>query len=293
MIRQAALEPGLRVLEIGSGGYNAALLREVVGDNGQVVTIDIDPAVTDRATRTPNRGRLPRHRGNQRRRRIPTNPGEDIRRDHRDRRRVGHPAGLVLPTRARRPPGRPAPHPRHNPLLGPGAPERRPSQRRPADVRLRAHAGRRRVPPGLRPAAPRRHGQPLAGRRRRHRPGGADRRPQPAPRRGLVRRHHRPHGALRRPGPMASDHNPGLLSNDGAPASYRRRHRLPLVAARHPRNSRRPQPRLPRQAPPRGRPGKTPRVRSRRPTAPTQPTSPGRWPTTSRRGTRQAARPRT
>ena len=52
MIRQAALEPGLRVLEIGSGGYNAALLREVVGDSGQVVTVDIDPEVTDRATRT-------------------------------------------------------------------------------------------------------------------------------------------------------------------------------------------------------------------------------------------------
>jgi len=52
MIRQAAVRPGLRVLEIGSGGYNAALLREVVGDNGQVVTVDIDPEVTDRATRT-------------------------------------------------------------------------------------------------------------------------------------------------------------------------------------------------------------------------------------------------
>jgi protein-L-isoaspartate(D-aspartate) O-methyltransferase len=52
MIRQAAVQPGLRVLEIGSGGYNAALLREVVGDNGQVVTVDIDPEVTDRATRT-------------------------------------------------------------------------------------------------------------------------------------------------------------------------------------------------------------------------------------------------
>jgi protein-L-isoaspartate(D-aspartate) O-methyltransferase len=51
MIRQAAVEPGMRVLEIGSGGYNAALLREVVGDNGQVVTVDIDPEVTDRATR--------------------------------------------------------------------------------------------------------------------------------------------------------------------------------------------------------------------------------------------------
>src|SRR3984957_3813334 len=51
MIRQAAVQPGLRVLEIGSGGYNAALLREVVSDNGQVVTVDIDPEVTDRATR--------------------------------------------------------------------------------------------------------------------------------------------------------------------------------------------------------------------------------------------------
>lgn len=51
MIGQAAVRPGLRVLEIGSGGYNAALLREVVGDDGQVVTVDIDAEVTDRATR--------------------------------------------------------------------------------------------------------------------------------------------------------------------------------------------------------------------------------------------------
>jgi protein-L-isoaspartate(D-aspartate) O-methyltransferase len=51
MIRQAAVQPGMRVLEIGSGGYNAALLREVVGDDGQVVTVDIDTEVTDRATR--------------------------------------------------------------------------------------------------------------------------------------------------------------------------------------------------------------------------------------------------
>lgn len=51
MIRQAAVQPGMRVLEIGSGGYNAALLREVVGDNGQVVTVDIDTEVSDRATR--------------------------------------------------------------------------------------------------------------------------------------------------------------------------------------------------------------------------------------------------
>ncbi len=42
----------MRVLEIGSGGYNAALLREIVGDDGQVVTVDIDSEITDRATRT-------------------------------------------------------------------------------------------------------------------------------------------------------------------------------------------------------------------------------------------------
>jgi protein-L-isoaspartate(D-aspartate) O-methyltransferase len=37
-------------LEIGSGGYNAALLRELVGPSGSVTTVDIDPDVTDRAT---------------------------------------------------------------------------------------------------------------------------------------------------------------------------------------------------------------------------------------------------
>jgi protein-L-isoaspartate(D-aspartate) O-methyltransferase len=55
MIGQAAdaLDGGLRgrhVLEIGSGGYNAALLRELVGPEGSVTTVDIDSDVTDRAT---------------------------------------------------------------------------------------------------------------------------------------------------------------------------------------------------------------------------------------------------
>ena len=40
---------GRHVLEIGSGGYNAALLRELVGPSGSVTTVDIDPDVTDRA----------------------------------------------------------------------------------------------------------------------------------------------------------------------------------------------------------------------------------------------------
>ncbi|MCO8273830.1 methyltransferase, FxLD system [Actinoplanes sp. TRM 88003] len=46
MIEQARLRPGSRVLEVGSGGCNAALLAEVVGPTGTTVTVDIDPRVT-------------------------------------------------------------------------------------------------------------------------------------------------------------------------------------------------------------------------------------------------------
>lgn len=49
MLEQADVQPGHRVLEIGSGGYNAALLRELVGPTGEVTTIDIDRDVTTRA----------------------------------------------------------------------------------------------------------------------------------------------------------------------------------------------------------------------------------------------------
>ena len=51
MLEAARIQPGHRVLEIGSGGYNAALIAELVGPTGSVTTLDIDPAVTDRATR--------------------------------------------------------------------------------------------------------------------------------------------------------------------------------------------------------------------------------------------------
>ncbi|MCK9904179.1 methyltransferase, FxLD system [Frankia sp. Cpl3] len=50
MIAQAGIAPGMRVLEVGSGGYNAGLLAHVVGATGQVVTVDIDPEITARAT---------------------------------------------------------------------------------------------------------------------------------------------------------------------------------------------------------------------------------------------------
>src|ERR1700689_4435334 len=49
MLEQAAIEPGMRVLEVGSGGYNAALIHELVGRSGQVTTVDIDAEITHRA----------------------------------------------------------------------------------------------------------------------------------------------------------------------------------------------------------------------------------------------------
>lgn len=49
MLGQLGVEPGHRVLEIGSGGYNAALLAELVGPEGEVTTMDIDAEVVDRA----------------------------------------------------------------------------------------------------------------------------------------------------------------------------------------------------------------------------------------------------
>ncbi|MGH3836151.1 MAG: methyltransferase, FxLD system [Pseudonocardiaceae bacterium] len=49
MLGQLQVAPGQRVLEIGSGGYNAALLRELVGPEGSVTTLDIDQEIADRA----------------------------------------------------------------------------------------------------------------------------------------------------------------------------------------------------------------------------------------------------
>ncbi len=50
MLGQLGLEPGHRVLEIGTGsGYNAAVMSAVVGPQGQVVSIDIDPELVERS----------------------------------------------------------------------------------------------------------------------------------------------------------------------------------------------------------------------------------------------------
>src|SRR5215472_912361 len=50
MLEHLHLTPGLQVLEIGAGtGHNAALLAELVGPQGRVVTLDVDPTVAARA----------------------------------------------------------------------------------------------------------------------------------------------------------------------------------------------------------------------------------------------------
>jgi protein-L-isoaspartate(D-aspartate) O-methyltransferase len=50
MLDQLGLRRGHRVLEIGTGsGYNAAVMSAVVGPDGEVVTVDIDPELVARA----------------------------------------------------------------------------------------------------------------------------------------------------------------------------------------------------------------------------------------------------
>jgi protein-L-isoaspartate(D-aspartate) O-methyltransferase len=50
MLEQLGLAAGHRVLEIGTGsGYNAALIAQIVGDSGSVVTIDVEPDLVDQA----------------------------------------------------------------------------------------------------------------------------------------------------------------------------------------------------------------------------------------------------
>jgi len=49
MLEQSGIGRGSRALEIGSGGYNAALMAEVAGPDGRVTTVDIDADVVARA----------------------------------------------------------------------------------------------------------------------------------------------------------------------------------------------------------------------------------------------------
>ena len=50
MLDQLDLAPGYRVLEIGAGtGYNAALIRHIIGPAGTVVSVDIETDLVERA----------------------------------------------------------------------------------------------------------------------------------------------------------------------------------------------------------------------------------------------------
>ncbi|MYV98363.1 methyltransferase, FxLD system [Streptomyces sp. SID3343] len=60
MLEQADLGPGMRVLEVGSGGCNAAYLAELVGPTGAVVSVDIDEDVVERARRLLAKAGYPR-----------------------------------------------------------------------------------------------------------------------------------------------------------------------------------------------------------------------------------------
>jgi protein-L-isoaspartate(D-aspartate) O-methyltransferase len=52
MLRLLDVQPGHRVLEVGTGsGYSTALLAHLVGPAGQVISLDIDPDMVARASR--------------------------------------------------------------------------------------------------------------------------------------------------------------------------------------------------------------------------------------------------
>jgi protein-L-isoaspartate(D-aspartate) O-methyltransferase len=52
MLRALAVEPGMNVLEVGTGsGYSGALISALVGEAGHVVSIDIDADLVSRATK--------------------------------------------------------------------------------------------------------------------------------------------------------------------------------------------------------------------------------------------------
>lgn len=61
MLEQLELQPGMRVLEIGAGtGYNAALMADLVGETGNVVTVDIQPDLIEQARANLDRNRFER-----------------------------------------------------------------------------------------------------------------------------------------------------------------------------------------------------------------------------------------
>ena len=90
MLEQLDAQPGHRVLEVGAGtGYNAALLAAIVGDTGQVTTIDVDEDLVDGARKHLAAAGVTNVDVAARRRRARPPRRGTVRPDHRHRRRLG------------------------------------------------------------------------------------------------------------------------------------------------------------------------------------------------------------
>lgn len=64
MLRQLDVQPGHQVLEIGTGtGYNAALLAQLVGPEGEVTTVEVTPDIAAAARRHLDRAGVSNTRG--------------------------------------------------------------------------------------------------------------------------------------------------------------------------------------------------------------------------------------
>ena len=59
MLRQLRLRKGDNVLEIGAGtGYNAAIMQTIVGDKGNVTSVELDKQLADKASTNLQRANL-------------------------------------------------------------------------------------------------------------------------------------------------------------------------------------------------------------------------------------------
>jgi protein-L-isoaspartate(D-aspartate) O-methyltransferase len=59
MLEQMALQSGANVLEIGTAsGYNAAIMKHIVGDSGNVTTIEIDKDLAEQASKNLQRSKV-------------------------------------------------------------------------------------------------------------------------------------------------------------------------------------------------------------------------------------------
>ena len=62
MLRNAGVEPGMKVLEIGSGAGDVVMAAaQLVGPEGTVVGIDINPEILETRPRAGAAGRAPQH----------------------------------------------------------------------------------------------------------------------------------------------------------------------------------------------------------------------------------------